>query len=264
MDFITRKLKINNFQDVTYPVYSEEEAKHKKIKYKSWRKCRVGDYGLSDDGFVSECIYRKQYKKLEQLTFPFGRQWLNGAELKYIPHRDTGLYCQVGILSWEEQEVGKTRTKNAVKVYTEMMLSGQRIDWDLVGKVYRSDQERPDLTVKRLFKKQRIQKMLDEEIQKALKDRGMAHGDVLDIILEGINVAKTNGDASNILRGAEQFVKIMDMLPKKSMQTDTLQIDMTSTILDKIAVEEKKSLKMSQIKELPYEEAEEDTEINSD
>jgi hypothetical protein len=38
------------------------------------------------------------------------------------------------------------------------------------------------------------------------------------------------------------------------MQTDAVQIDMTSTILDKIAKEEKKSLTMSQKKEIPYEE----------
>jgi hypothetical protein len=99
--------------------------------------------------------------------------------------------------------------------------------------------------------------MLDEEIQKALSDRNISQGDVLDIILDGITVAKTNGDASNILRGAEQFVRIMDMLPKKSMQTDMVQIDMTSTILDKIAKEEKKSLKMSQKKEIPHEEVKE-------
>ena len=53
-----------------------------------------------------------------------------------------------------------------------------------------------------------------------------------------------------MLRGAEQFVRILDMLPKKSVQTDTVQIDMTSKILDQIAKEEKKSLKMSQTKEL--------------
>ena len=138
-----------------------------------------------------------------------------------------------------------------------MMLGGHLIDWNLIGNVYRSDQERPDLTAKRLFKKERIQRMLDEEIQKALSDRNISQGDVLDIILDGITVAKTNGDASNILRGAEQFVRIMDMLPKKSMQTDMVQIDMTSTILDKIATEEKKSLKMSQKKEIPHEEVKE-------
>ena len=57
MDFITRKFKKNDYQDVTYPVYSEEEATNREIQYKSWRKCQVGDFGISDDGYVSECIF---------------------------------------------------------------------------------------------------------------------------------------------------------------------------------------------------------------
>ena len=164
-------------------------------------------------------------------------------------------------MTWDQQEANKTRTKNAVKLYAEMMLNGDNINWELIGKGYRKDQERPDLTAKRLFKKERIQKMLDKEIQKALKERNISQGDVLDILLDGIGVARENKDASNILRGAEQFIKILDMLPKKSMQTDTVQIDMTNTILDKIATEEKKSLKMSQKKEVqdePYKAEEEE------
>ena len=261
MDFISRRFKKNDYQNVTYPVYTEEEANNKEIEYKSWRECQVGDFGLSDDGYVSECIYRKKFKNNEQMTFPYGRQWLSeGGKLKYIPHRETGQYTQVGVLTWDQQEANKTRTKNAVKLYAEMMLNGD-INWEVIGKAYRKDQERSDLTAKRLFKKESIQKMLDKEIQKALSDRNITQGDVLDILLEGIGVAKENKDASNILRGAEQFIKILDMLPKKSMQTDTVQIDMTNTILDKIATEEKKSLKMSQKKEVydePYKAEEEE------
>jgi DNA-directed RNA polymerase subunit F len=74
------------------------------------------------------------------------------------------------------------------------------------------------------------------------------------MLLDAIKIAKEKEDPSNILRGAEQFIRIMDMLPKKTMQTDAVQIDMTSTILDKIAKEEKKSLTLSQKKEIPYEE----------
>lgn len=251
MDFITRKFKKNNFKKVTYPIYTQEEANTKEITYKAWRECQVGDFGLSDDGYVAECIYRKEYKDQEQLTFPFGRQWVKGKTLlKYLPHKESGEYTQVGTKTWVEREAGTTRTKNAVKAYADMMLGGHRIDWGLIGKIYRSDQERPDLTAKRLFKQERIQKMLDDEIQKALDTRGISQGDVLDMILGGIEIAKENKDASNMLRGAEQFVRILDMLPKKSTQTDTVQLDMTSTILDKIAKEEKKSLKMSQKKEL--------------
>jgi hypothetical protein len=254
MDFITRKFKKNKYQKVTYPIFTKQEADNRELEYTSWRECQVGGYGLSDDGFVSECIYRKQYKAKEQVTFPFGRQWIGQSNLEYLPHKLTGQYSQIGTRSWDEQESKKTRTKNAVKVYAEMMLNGDNIDWGLVGKVYRSDQERPDLTAKRLFKKESIQKMLDEQIQKALTERNLTQGDVLDMLLDAIKIAKEKEDPSNILRGAEQFIRIMDMLPKKTMQTDAVQIDMTSTILDKIAKEEKKSLTLSQKKEIPYEE----------
>ena len=265
MDFITRRLKINNYEDVTYPIYSKEEANNRNIQYRSWKECQVGDFGISDDGYIAECVYRKKYKNNEQVTFPYGRAWLSkGSTLQYIPHRDSGQYTQVGVLSWDEQEARKTRTKNAVKMYAAMMLNGDTIDWNAIGKAYRNDQERPDLTAKRLFKKESIQKMLDKEIQNALQDRNISQGDVLDMILDGIGVAKENKDASNILRGAEQFIKILYMFPKKSMQTDTVQIDMTSTILDKIAKEEKKSLKMSQKKEIPNETtSEEPSQANS-
>ena len=257
MDFITRKFKKNEFRNVTYPVYSKEEASNREIEYKSWKECKEGDYGISDDGYIAECIYRKQYKDVDQVTFPYGRQWVNKSRLEYLPHRSAGQYSQVGVRPWHEQEAKKTRTKNVVKAYAAMMLGGDKIDWNLLGKIYRKDQERPDLTASILFKTERIQKMLDDEIQKALKDRDIAQGDVLDMLLGAIEIAKENKDPSNMLRGAEQFVKILDMLPKKSMTTDTVQIDMSNTILDQIATQEKKSLKMSQKKELPYEKPQE-------
>ena len=52
-----------------------------------------------------------------------------------------------------------------------------------------------------------------------------------------------------MLKGAETFVRILDMLPKKAVQTDTMQIDMTNQILNDIEKEEKR-LKLEQKKEL--------------
>ena len=47
-----------------------------------------------------------------------------------------------------------------------------------------------------------------------------------------------------MLRGAEQYIRIMDMLPSKAKQTDTLQIDVTKKILDEIETEESRQLKL--------------------
>ena len=44
-----------------YPVYTKEQAKDKKLDYVYWRQAEVGDWGLTDDGFVAECYDRKNY-----------------------------------------------------------------------------------------------------------------------------------------------------------------------------------------------------------
>ena len=108
MEYITRKFKKNNYQTVTYPVYTQEEADDREIKYSPWRECGEGQVGLSDDGYVAECIYVRKYKDIAQVTFPYGRQWIGDSRLRYEPHRDTGEYSQIGTRSWGEMEAKKT------------------------------------------------------------------------------------------------------------------------------------------------------------
>ena len=57
---ITKKLKKNNFVAKDYSVWSEDEAQD--LTYKHWQKCEEGELGLSDDGFIAECIYKKKQK----------------------------------------------------------------------------------------------------------------------------------------------------------------------------------------------------------
>ena len=39
-------------------------------------EAQEGQYGISDDGYVAECIYRKEYGDKVEYTYPYGRQWL--------------------------------------------------------------------------------------------------------------------------------------------------------------------------------------------
>ena len=245
MDYLTRKLKINNWNEVTYIIYSKEEADGRNLDYKPWKKAKKGELCLSDDGYVAEVVDINEYKDSKQIVMPYGRMWISKrAKLKYIPHRDSGEYSQCGVMTWEEQESRKTRTKNAVNLYVQMMMQGGKIDWYKLGKAYRPDEKLPDATAKRLFKTETVKKMVDNKIQEYLDDRDLNQGDVLDIIADAISLAKQNGDPSNMLRGAEQYIRIMDMLPSKTSHTDTVQIDMTKKILDEIEVEEKRQLKL--------------------
>jgi len=245
MDFITRKLKINDFKDVTYPVFTKEEAIERDLEFIEWKKAEKGDYALSDDGFVSECLDVKQYKDAYQKIFPFARAWVSKrAKLLYEPHRDSGEFSQMGIRSWDERESATTRAKNAVNLYVQQMMQTGKIDWNAIGEIYRPNQQVPGATVKRLFKSEKIMSLIDKKIQDYLDDRDLNQGDVLDIIASAIELAKQNGDPSNMLRGAEQYIRIMDMLPNKQQVTDSVQIDVSKKILDEIQTEETRKLKL--------------------
>ena len=250
MEYITRKLKVNKFMDVTYPVYTKDEALHRDLVYKPWKDCKAGDYGISDDGYVAECVKRTKYKTQTEIQFPFGKAWINkSAKLLYEPRRISGNYDGVSHKSYEELEAQKSRTKRTVDVYVRMLLGGGPLDWSMLGNIYRPDQQRPDLTARRLFKMEGVKRMVDKRIDQALKEKGISEGEVLDVISDAITIAKEKKDPSSMLRGAETYVRILDMLPKKSVQTDTMQIDVTNQILNDIEKEEKR-LKLEQKKEL--------------
>ena len=188
MDFLNRKLKINNWEEVTYPIMTQIEADEKEIPYTGWREVKKGRFGLSDDGYVAECLAVNKYKDAYQVVFPYGRMWITpSSKLLYEPHRNTGEYSQCGTLTWEERESALTRTKNAVNLYVNMFMQTGKIDWKQLGQAYRPDQQNPSATVKRLFKQERIKGMVDTKIQEYLDKRELDQGDVLDIIADAGN-----------------------------------------------------------------------------
>ena len=56
----TLKRKVNNRNQV-YKIYTAEEADKLNITYLHWKEAHIGDYALSDDGYVGKCIGRKTY-----------------------------------------------------------------------------------------------------------------------------------------------------------------------------------------------------------
>ena len=76
MDYITRKLKVNDWNDVTYVISTKAEADERGLDYKYWKEAKKGDFCISDDGYVSDVIDRKKYNELiswidsEKLNFP--------------------------------------------------------------------------------------------------------------------------------------------------------------------------------------------------
>ena len=213
-----------------------------------WKKAWKDGWAETDDGYVAQCLAKTTYKdakgrvkRLIKLTC--GLQWVSeNSKLLFEPNKAAGIYSMVKPRTWQEREAGKTRTKNAVNAYVSKIFSGKKVDWNEIGTIYRGDEKAPAATVKRLFKEKVVKRMVEEKMKEVLASKGINRGFVLDVIKKSIGIAENKEDVANMLRAAENLVDILEMKPNKKVTTDTLQIDMTNQIADKIETEEKKMI----------------------
>jgi len=238
MTLITRKLKINNYKPVDYPVYKESDYSKKTVW---WKDCRPGDWGLSDDGYVAECIARNEYEKGTEMVFPYGKQWVTKkSKLEFIPHYQTQSYGSVSKKSYMEQELQRSRTTNVLDAYITYVMAGKTPDFYKLGQMYRPDHKEPVWSVKRLLKTKGMKQMIKDKMKEVLDERGIDEGFVLDTMKDAIEVAKVKEDSGNMIRAAKELGDFLDMKPKSKTQTDTLELDITHQIQDNFEKQKKK------------------------
>ena len=132
---------------------------------------------------------------------------------------------------WVVYESQRTRTKNAIKIYARMMLSG-KIDWNLVSNSYRKNQKNPIATFKRLIKQEEIIKMIDQELSALLSENGIDGQFVITTYKEALDLAKEKKDVSNIVKIAENFQELLSMTPGKVRTITTNSFTGHSSLLE--------------------------------
>jgi len=250
---IKKKLKKNKFQAKEYTVWNKEEAAD--LTYKHWQKCEEGELGISDDGFVSECLYKKKYKNGTEMTFPYGRQWVgHNRRLEFVPHWKTKNFNTVSTKSYTEIEAKTKRAELAVDSYLAYKMAGESPDLSKIGKIYRPDQDKPEIAAKRLLKSKEIKKMIQKKLQEVLTDKEIDEGYVLDVMKDAIVVAKMKENSGDMIRAAKELSIFLDMAPHKQQVTESIEMDISHQISDQFETQKKK-LKATQKKELPGGEA---------
>lgn len=250
---ITKKLKKNNFQPKEYTVYTQKEADSAGIQYKDWRICNPGEYGLSDDKYVSECLYRKEYRYNTEMTYPFGRQWLGkDRSLEFEPHWRSRNFNTVSTKPLGDIEARSKRAKLAVDAFLTYKMAGEQPNWDTIGNLYRPEQKNPAVAAKRLFKLKQVKKMVEEKLKDILLEKDIDEGFVLDVIKDAIEVAKVKEDSGNMIRAAKELSVFLEMTPKTKQLTESLEVDMTHQIQDSYETQTKK-LKATQTRDIDEE-----------
>ena len=239
---ITIRRKFNNIFS-THSIYTQSECDKKKIKYVHWRDASAGDMALSDDEYVGKCLARKDYDngKKTYIKCIYGVQWTRkDLQLLFLPNHELGIYSLLKPRPWMERESKHKRTINVVNAYVGQLMSPYQVDWLMLGNIYRPDQNRPDISVKRLFKNTLVKKMIEEKLMEVMTEKGITRSFVLDKMLKAVSIAEKKNDSNGILKATDAFMDLLQMKQGKRIITDTMQIDMTSQIADQIEVEEKK------------------------
>jgi len=212
-----------------YTIYTRGEAEERDIQFFDWREVGQGQWGLTDDGWVGECTNIRQYKKKVNVVFSFGEFWYDtenkSGKCLYEPRRDSGSYTGTSPKAAWETYKGRKQYKNFVKVYVQQLLNGA-VDYTVLGRVFGEDKNF-DIKARLLLKKEYVKEMINEELKEVFEEKGIDEGTVIDMINNAHEVAKEKGDPGNMLRAAENFVKILKMDAKEEKK-DTFDADIST------------------------------------
>lgn len=220
MDILRRRFRDKRTE---FCVYSQAEADGVGIEYVPWREAGRGDWALSDDGYVGECLdvmgpYTNRIGKTARfMIFSYGKAFdYPSTKLNFLEHKATKSYGNVSTKDWATLEAMKKRGKRFITAYVMNFMAGVPIDWEKLGLIYRPDQEgkRPDRTAKHLFNQEVFKEMIQQKMIEVFKGKEISEGEVIDMFLDALKQAKLNKDAKEIRMVAEDFRDMFDMNPK--------------------------------------------------
>lgn len=201
----------------TFTVYTEAEAREKGIEFVPWREVEAGQYCISDDGYVAECIRRlgpyrdtNRTRVRYEIILPYGRRFTGARQLLFEELSKP--------THWADAELRRNRGRNTVKLYAQLWLQrkGKLTDDDYhtLGLTYRKDQQIPAASVKRFLKTKQAQAMIQAEIAALLAEQGVTPEGVVKEYKEILEAAKLDGKVAAAKSVVDVFRDMLEMMPK--------------------------------------------------
>jgi len=142
-----------------------------------------------------------------------------------------------------EQQVARRDTK-------EFALNMAQIgDFNTVfKKLYPDPKDYEERKWRKLTRTEEFRKMVREELQSLLLEKGYTEGVVLDLLEEALNMARGKTDITNFLRIAENMQDMLGMRDKQITKTTQISAgQVTQNLLNEISDEERKLAAMQKI-----------------
>ena len=199
---------------VEFPVYTREEAEGLGLDAVPWRDAQVGQWGITDDDYVMECKFRREYISWNEWPdtyhrFTGGRAW--GSRKKPFNfeeiHANGGYATASGKRYDGEYNLTRTITKTLVHQAALQRVSKGIYDYKQLAGVFRhgNDPYYAFLRVKRFLLSKRGKQLVREQIEKIMIGGGMSVADWIDLGKRAFEKADGKNDVAEMRRIWEKW-----------------------------------------------------------
>jgi hypothetical protein len=195
----------------TFEIYEQEEAEELGIKYAHWKKVKEGDWALTDDGFVMQCLKRREFSGGDEIVLSGARAWEKQKQILWIGRRETRSWSEPTEGTWGEHMAHSRRGKAIAHAAATMLLNTGRFDYEKLAQMYRPDHSFPVSSLKRLLKQPEIREMIRKEVETALSKEGVTNEYVIALGKEVVNSARNSENVAEMGRMFERWVKLLGL-----------------------------------------------------
>jgi len=125
-------------------------------------------------------------------------------------------------VDWVEQELRSTRGKRAIDLAAKMWVEENKLDYDLLGAVYRPKQKIPGATVNRFLKQERVSSAVNDKIIEILSKNGINEDFIIEKRKKAIEIAEDKERPDWIDTHVSAFEDMLEMKPKLVKQINTI------------------------------------------
>lgn len=187
-------------------VYSSvDEARDNGIEPVAWREVEEGGWGISDDGYVAECVREYSF----QYVFSAARVHKKAKDFILTEYAN----------NWKELENGhfqyrnpprplKTSEKAAVDLYCGMLLVGE-VNWHMIAKV--AKRSGPRWAKKFILGSEQGRAMVDKTLRDALLRHGIGEDWVIQKLKRAVQLAEDAEDPGNMIRGVTKIGQYLQL-----------------------------------------------------
>ena len=239
-------------------IYTKEEADSLGIEYKNWVDCAVeGEWGLSDDGYITELLFKKTYGT----ATGYGYWSFTGGLVKrykndFGKNKEYETLLVGPLLTGERKEkkiADALKTDKAKKIMRAYLLHDRKID----VAVHSVLPGAPMIELNKwrtVAKSEAFRKMVKQEILDIMESMGFNKQKAILLLDEAIQMARDKKDVTNMMRATETLFDILGF-NDKDVKKDSLEF--TNKSLEHLAdslLENKQTVKLTRETPLEIEE----------